>query len=211
MKRQNILKKLSDNGVVAVVRGNSIDEGMSISKACIEGGVVSIEVTYTNPSATDIIKELKSQYNDPNIVIGAGSVLDSETAKIALLAGAEFIVSPTFNPDTAKLCNRYQIPYIPGCMTITEMVTAIEHGSDIVKLFPGNVFGPSFIKSAKAPLPQLNIMPSGGVDIDNVEEWFKNGACAVSVGGKLTSGTPEEITEKAKKFMEKFKKANERG
>ena len=202
MKKFEILKKISDVGVVAVVRGNSIDEAISISKACINGGVTAIEVTYTNPMATEIIKELTKE---EDIVLGAGTVLDSETARIAIMAGARYIVSPGFDLETAKLCNRYQVAYMPGCMTITEMITAMESGADIIKLFPGSAFGPSFIKGVKAPLPQINIMPTGGVSLDNVDQWIKNGVIAVGVGGQLTGGTPSEITETAKKFVEKVK------
>jgi 2-dehydro-3-deoxyphosphogluconate aldolase/(4S)-4-hydroxy-2-oxoglutarate aldolase len=152
--------------------------------------------------ATEIIKELTKE---EDIVLGAGTVLDSETARIAIMAGAKYIVSPGFDLETAKLCNRYQVAYMPGCMTITEMITAMESGADIIKLFPGSAFGPSFIKGVKAPLPQINIMPTGGVSLDNVDQWIKNGVIAVGVGGQLTGGTSSEITETAKKFVEKVK------
>ncbi len=204
MKKFEILKKISDVGVVAVVRGNSIEEAINISKACIAGGITPIEVTYTNPMATEIIKELSKE---ENIVLGAGTVLDSETARVAIMAGARYIVSPGFDLDTAKLCNRYQVAYMPGCMTISEMINAMESGADIIKLFPGNAYGPSFIKSIKAPLPQINIMPTGGVSLENIDQWIKNGVIAVGVGGQLTNGTPEEIIETAKKFIEKVRLA----
>lgn len=202
MKKFEILKKISDVGVVAVVRGDSIEEAINISKACISGGITAIEVTYTNPMATEIIKELSKE---ENIVLGAGTVLDSETARIAIMAGARYIVSPGFDLETAKLCNRYQVAYMPGCMTITEMIKAMESGADIIKLFPGNAYGPSFIKSIKAPLPQINVMPTGGVSLENVDQWIKNGVIAVGVGGQLTNGTAEEITKKANSFVEKVK------
>lgn len=204
MKKFEILKKISDVGVVAVVRGDSIGEAVNISKACIAGGITAIEVTYTNPMATEIIKKLS---NEDDIVLGAGTVLDSETARIAIMAGARYIVSPGFDIETAKLCNRYQVAYMPGCMTITEMIKAMESGADIIKLFPGNAYGPSFIKSIKAPLPQINVMPTGGVSLENVDQWIKNGVIAVGVGGQLTNGTPEEIKEVAKKFVEKVREA----
>ncbi|MGB6128785.1 MAG: bifunctional 2-keto-4-hydroxyglutarate aldolase/2-keto-3-deoxy-6-phosphogluconate aldolase [Psychrilyobacter sp.] len=198
MKKFEVLKKISDVGVVAVVRGNSVEEAVNISKACIAGGVTPIEITYTNPMATEIIKELSGE---ENIVLGAGTVLDSETARIAIMAGAKYIVSPGFDEATAKLCNRYQIAYMPGCMTITEMLRAMEAGCDIIKLFPGSAFGPSFIKGVKAPLPQINIMPTGGVNLENVDQWIKNGVVSVGVGGQLTGGTSEEITATAKQFV----------
>lgn len=204
MKKDEVLKRIEEVGVVAVVRGNSIEEAIKTSKACMDGGVMAIEVTYTNPEATNIIKELSKE---KNIVLGAGTVLDSETARIAILAGAKYIVSPGFDKDTAKLCNRYQIPYMPGCMTITEMVKAMEYGSSIVKLFPGNAYTPSFIKSIKGPLPQINIMPTGGVSLENVEQWIENGVVAVGVGGQLTNGTEEEIKRTAAEFVAKIKMA----
>lgn len=139
------------------------------------------------------------------MIVGAGTVLDATTARIAILAGAEFIVSPAFDEETAKLCNLYQVPYMPGCMTITEMTKAMEYGSEIIKLFPGSAFGPSFVKAVKAPLPQVNIMPTGGVSLENMEEWFANGVVAVGAGGKLASGTDEEIIATAQSFVEKIK------
>ncbi|MCL6573817.1 MAG: bifunctional 2-keto-4-hydroxyglutarate aldolase/2-keto-3-deoxy-6-phosphogluconate aldolase, partial [Bacillus sp. (in: Bacteria)] len=164
MNKQNVLRKITECGVVAVVRANTKEEAVNISEACVKGGIQGIEVTFTVQGADEVIKELVSLYqNNNNVVIGAGTVLDSTTARIAILAGAQFVVSPCFDEQTAKLCNLYQVPYMPGCMTITEMKCALEAGVDIVKLFPGSAFGPEFVKSVKAPLPQLNIMPTGGV------------------------------------------------
>ena len=142
-------------------------------------------------------------------MVGAGTVLDSETARVAILAGAKYIVSPAFDLETAKLCNRYQVPYMPGCMTLTEIITAMEAGADIIKVFPGSAFGPSFIKAIKGPLPQAVLMPTGGVSLDNVDQWIKNGCVAVGVGGNLTKGTSEEMTNTAKAFVAKVKEARE--
>ena len=205
LKKSKILKKITDIGIVAVVRSETIEEGIRISKACVEGGIPAIEVTYTVPGATEVIKALKEQFTSEELVIGAGTVLDAATARIAILAGSEFIVSPAFDEETAKLCNLYQVPYMPGCMTITEITKAMQYGADIVKLFPGSAFGPSFIKAVKAPLPQANIMPTGGVSLENIDEWFKNGVVAVGAGGKLASGSSEDIIATAKAFVEKIK------
>lgn len=205
MRKFEVLNKIKEVGVVAVIREENIERAIYVSKACIEGGIPAVEVTYTVPGASSVISELKKSIPSEKLLVGAGSVLDSETARIAILAGAEYIVSPTFDNETAKLCNRYQIPYMPGCMTITEMVTAMEAGCDIIKMFPGSAFGPSFIKAIKAPLPQINIMPTGGVSIENVEEWIKNGVVAVGAGGMLTSGSYEEIVDKSKEFVNKIK------
>lgn len=205
LKKSKILKKITDIGIVAVVRSETIEEGIRISKACVEGGIPAIEVTYTVPGATEVIKALKEQFTSDELVIGAGTVLDPATARIAILAGSEFIVSPAFDEETAKLCNLYQVPYMPGCMTITEITKAMQYGADIVKLFPGSAFGPSFVKAVKAPLPQANIMPTGGVSLENIDEWFKNGVVAVGAGGKLASGSSEDIIATAKAFVEKIK------
>ncbi len=201
LKKSKIIEKITDLGIVAVVRGNSVAEGVRISKACAKGGIPAIEVTYTVPGATEVIEALK---DEKDMLVGAGTVLDATTARIAILAGAQFIVSPAFDEETAKLCNLYQIPYMPGCMTITEMTRAMEFGSEIIKLFPGSAFGPSFVKAVKGPLPQVNIMPTGGVSLDNIEEWFKNGVVAVGAGGKLASGTDEEIVATAREFTAKI-------
>ncbi|WP_308008755.1 bifunctional 2-keto-4-hydroxyglutarate aldolase/2-keto-3-deoxy-6-phosphogluconate aldolase [uncultured Fusobacterium sp.] len=205
LKKIKILKKITDIGIVAVVRSETIEEGIRISRACVEGGIPAIEVTYTVPGATEVIKALKEQFTSEELVIGAGTVLDAATARIAILAGSEFIVSPAFDEETAKLCNLYQVPYMPGCMTITEITKAMQYGADIVKLFPGSAFGPSFVKAVKAPLPQANIMPTGGVSLENIDEWFKNGVVAVGAGGKLASGSSEDIIATAKAFVEKIK------
>ena len=209
MKKFEILKKIKDVGVVAVVRGENLEEAVNTSKACIEGGIPAVEVTYTVPGATEVIKELKKTIPSEKLLVGAGSVLDPETARIAILAGAEYIVSPGFNEATAKLCNRYQVPYMPGCMTITEIITAMEAGCDIIKMFPGSAFGPSFVKAVKAPLPQVNIMPTGGVSLENVDQWIKNGVIAVGVGGQLTNGSFQDIVSKSKEFVNKVKVTRE--
>jgi len=206
MKKFEIINQLCETGVVAVVRAENEAQGIEISKACLAGGIKAIELTFTVPNADQVIKKLSEQFGS-TMLIGAGTVLDSETARIAILAGASYIVSPGFDLETAKLCNRYQIPYMPGCMTITEMVRAMEAGVDIVKLFPGNAFGPDFIKSVKGPLPQINIMPTGGVNLDNIDKWIKNGCVAVGIGSDLTApaktGDYAGVTALAKQYVEK--------
>jgi len=206
LKKYNILKRIKNTGIVAVVRANNIKEAKDIAYACMEGGIDSIEITFTVPGAKMVIESLAEEFED-KLLVGAGTVLDSETARIAILAGAQYIVSPNFDLDTAKLCNRYQIPYMPGCMTITEIITAMEAGADIIKIFPGSAFGPSIVSAIKGPVPQANLMPTGGVSLENVDQWIKNGCIAVGVGGALTKGSKEEITKTAEKFIEKIKKA----
>lgn len=205
------LRKIHETGVVAVVRAENEEGAEKISRACIEGGISAIEVTFTVPGADKVITSLKNKFSKDELIVGAGTVLDSETARIAILAGAQYVVSPCFDLETAKLCNRYQIPYMPGCMTISEIVQAMEAGADVIKVFPGNAFGPDFIKAIKGPLPQATLMPTGGVSLDNVDQWIKNGCVAVGVGGDLTAGAKTGnyalITETAKAFVRKVKEA----
>jgi 2-dehydro-3-deoxyphosphogluconate aldolase/(4S)-4-hydroxy-2-oxoglutarate aldolase len=206
-----VLKKMMDSGLVAVVRAESSEQAIKITDACIKGGVAAIEITFTVPGAVDVIKDLVKAYPSGEIIIGAGTVLDPETARAAILAGAQYIVSPAFNLATVKLCNRYQIPVMPGVMTIKEVVEAMEAGADIIKVFPGEAFGSSFIKAIKGPIPQAPLMPTGGVSLENVGEWIKAGCVAVGVGGNLTGGAKkgdyESITTIAKEFIAKIRAA----
>ena len=209
MKKIETLLGLEKAGVIAVVRGATRDEALKASRAIIEGGIFGIELTFTVPEADQVIRQLVMEYQDQSeVLIGAGTVVDATTARLAIMAGAQYIVSPSFDQETAKICNLYQIPYLPGCMTITEMKTALQNGVDIVKLFPGSAFGPSIISAFKAPLPQLNIMPTGGVSLDNMEEWFKAGVTAVGVGGNLlapaAAGDFKKVTEIAKQYSAKY-------
>lgn len=211
MKKLEILQKIEAAGVVAVVRAESAEQAIAIAEACLLGGIPSIEVTFTVPGALGVIEGLAKRFSDKELFIGAGTVLDSETARLAILAGAQYLVSPGFDHETAKLANRYQIPYMPGCLTITEMIHAMEEGVDIVKLFPGSAFGPSYVKAVKGPLPQINLMPTGGVSLDNVGEWISAGVVAVGVGSELTGpakkGDYAKVTELAKAFIAAVKAA----
>ncbi len=211
MKRVDILTKLQKVGVVAVIRADSKQKALEICKAVVAGGMKGLELTFSVPQADETIRELVARYQeDPEVVVGAGTVLDATTARLAIMAGAEYIVSPCFDLETAEMCNLYQIPYLPGCMTITEMKTALKAGVDIVKLFPGSAFGPKIVSALKAPLPQLNIMPTGGVSLENMEEWFKQGVVTVGVGGNLVApaekGDYAKVTENAKEYMDKYAK-----
>lgn len=211
MDKFEVIKKLTDCGLVAVVRAKSEEEAIKIADACLEGGCTGIELTFTVPGAHKVIEALANKYNKGEMMLGAGTVLDSETARTAILSGANYIVSPGFNLETAKLCNRYQVPYMPGCMTITEVLTAMEAGCDIIKIFPADLFGPTIIKDIKGPLPQAKLMPTGGVDVSNVDKWIKAGAVAVGAGSSLTAGAKTgdyaKITGTAKEFIAKIKEA----
>ncbi|MFO7611201.1 MAG: bifunctional 2-keto-4-hydroxyglutarate aldolase/2-keto-3-deoxy-6-phosphogluconate aldolase [Clostridia bacterium] len=211
MSRQELVTRIKNKGLVAVVRAESAEKAFHILDACVEGGVAAIEITFTVPGAHKIIEELASRYDSGEIIIGAGTVLDPETARIAILSGAQYIVSPHFNPDTVRLCNRYQVPSMPGAMTIREIIEAMEAGADIIKIFPGELFGPSIIKAVRGPLPQAQMMPTGGVTVENVGEWIKAGAVAVGAGSSLTKGAGTGdyalITRTAREFIARINEA----
>lgn len=211
MDKEQILTRIQDCGIVAVIRAESAEKAKKIVDACIEGGVAAIELTFTVPRAHQVIEELSKLYTPEEIILGAGTVMDSETARIAMLSGANYIVSPYFDEATVRTCNRYRIAVMPGVMTATEAVRAMEAGADILKVFPGDTLGPKYIKALKGPIPYAKIMPTGGVSVDNVGEWIKAGAVAVGAGGSLTAGAKtgdyKKITETAKLFVERIKEA----
>jgi 2-dehydro-3-deoxyphosphogluconate aldolase/(4S)-4-hydroxy-2-oxoglutarate aldolase len=206
-----ILGKIVDSGLVAIVRTASSDQATRVAEACWEAGVTALEVTFTVPGAASVIESLAKRFGQDQMLIGAGTVLDPETTRIALLSGAQFIVSPSLNPETARMCNRYQISYMPGAATLREIVEAMECGADIIKVFPGETLGPGFVKAVLAPLPQAPLMPTGGCSVDNVADWIKAGAVAVGVGGSLTAaaktGDYASITALARKFLERIREA----
>lgn len=212
MDKNMLLSKMKEEGLVAVVRAENKEKGEKIIDAIVKGGIKFIEITMTVPGAVDIIKELSHKYKDnTEIIIGAGTVLDAETARMVILAGAQFVVSPCLNVDMVKLCNRYRVPVMPGIMTVKEAVEALELGVDVLKVFPGNAFGPSIISSFRGPLPQAGFMPTGGVSVDNVDKWFSAGAIAVGTGSNLTAGAKtgdyEAVTKAAEEFVLAVKNA----
>ena len=215
MRKWKVLSRIVDAGLVAVVRADNLDQAKRIAEACYRGGVAAIEITYTVPGATKVIEELAATYEPEEMIIGAGTVLDPETARIAILAGAQYVVSPSLNLETLKLCNRYQVPCMPGISDAQSIISALEYGADIVKLFPGELYGPKAIQAFKGPIPQALFMPTGGVSLDNVEEWIKAGAVAVGVGGSLTGGAKTgdyaSIEALAKQFIIKIQKARREG
>ncbi len=182
-----ILKQLLDEKVVAIVRLDSGEKLVKVAEALKAGGISVIEFTCTTPGALDMIKEASTHFGE-EVLIGAGTVLDPETARAAILAGAEFIVTPTINLETLAICKRYGKLTVAGAMTPTEMLTVWEAGADLVKVFPASmVGGPGFIKAALAPLPQLRLVPTGGVSADNAAQFLEAGAAAVAVGGNLVN------------------------
>jgi 2-dehydro-3-deoxyphosphogluconate aldolase / (4S)-4-hydroxy-2-oxoglutarate aldolase len=184
MSRDATMKRILDCGIVAVVRADSGALLANVVRALAEGGVTAAEITFTVPDAVEVIKTVKREVGNA-VVLGAGTVLDPETARAAILAGAEYIVAPTVNLDVIRLCRRYDIPVMPGAFTPTEVVAAWEAGADVVKIFPADVGGPAFLKALRGPLPQIRMMPTGGVDLNTAEPFLKAGACCLGVGGSL--------------------------
>ena len=211
MDQEQILTKIQDSGILAVVRAETTDEAQRIAEACLEGGVSAIELTFTVPHADKVIEFLANKYSPEEMILGAGTVMDSQTARMAMLCGAQYIVSPYFDIETVKLCNRYRMAVMPGVMSVREAVMAMEAGADILKIFPADLFGPKIIKDIKGPLPYAKMMPTGGVTADNAGEWIKAGAVALGAGGSLTAGAKTGdyalITETAKRFVKNIKAA----
>jgi 2-dehydro-3-deoxyphosphogluconate aldolase/(4S)-4-hydroxy-2-oxoglutarate aldolase len=204
---ENLVEQIARVGVVAIIRANSSNSLLSAAEAIRDGGMTVIEVTMTTPGALDLVREATTRLGK-EIIFGAGTILDPETARLAILAGAQFIVAPTLNLDTIALCKRYSIPVMPGAYTPTEIMTAWEAGADMVKVFPADTLGAKFIKAVKAPLPQVKLFPTGGVNVDNIGDFLRAGASAVGVGGELISQQLlddkdfEALTERAIHFRE---------
>ncbi len=204
MEKLNTLKRILDGGLIAVIRAESTEKAMKIVDAVKAGGIDVIEITLTVPNAVAVIKQLCDTYDD-SVLIGGGTVLDSETALSVIQAGAKFVVSPHLNVDVVRLCHRYQKVVIPGAMTIKEIIEAMESGADIVKFFPGSLFGPDAIKAIRGPLPMASLCPTGGVTLTNAADWIKAGAVCLGIGGELTKGAKDDdydsITQTTKKFV----------
>jgi 2-dehydro-3-deoxyphosphogluconate aldolase/(4S)-4-hydroxy-2-oxoglutarate aldolase len=212
--RADIVRSIEATGVVAVVRLIDADAGLAVAQALAEGGVTAIEITMTVPGAVGLIEQL-ARTLPPAVIIGAGTVLDAETARQVILAGARFVVGPVFRPGIVELCHRYDVPAMPGCFSPTEILGAWEAGADIVKVFPATALGPSFFKDLRGPLPQLKLMPTGGVTRDNAGDWIRAGACAIGVGTALVDGAAVatrrfgDISANARHFMEAVRMARE--
>lgn len=209
------LKILLERNIVPVIRAPSADDAIRIVDAIRGGGINTIEITMTVPDAIGVMETLSKEFGD-DVLLGAGTVLDAETARASILAGAEFVVGPCFNEDLIRICKRYAKIVIPGAMTPTEIVKAWEMGADIVKVFPaGNLGGPKYIRAIKAPLPQILLNPTGGVNLENAGEFIRAGASIISVGAALVDkkavaeGKFEVITRKARQFIEEVRKARE--
>jgi 2-dehydro-3-deoxyphosphogluconate aldolase/(4S)-4-hydroxy-2-oxoglutarate aldolase len=212
MNQQEKIELILQTGIIAIMRTKSSGQLIAAAEAIRQGGVQVIEVTMNTPGALDVIGAAGKRFGS-DVLFGAGTVLDPETAKAAIQAGAEFIVAPTFNPEVVELCKRLNIPVMPGCYTPTEMLAAWEAGADFVKLFPADAGGPAMVKAILAPLPQLRIIPVGGVDINNAAAFIHSGAVALGVGSSLInqkileSADFPELTRRAAAFIDQVRKA----
>ena len=212
MSRHEDLSRVLNSGIVAVIRSTSSEQLVEVARALYEGGVDVLEVTFTVPRALEIIAEMRKALGD-KILLGAGTVLDPETARAAFLAGAEFLVSPTVNLDVIKLGNRYDKLVMPGAFTPTEILTAWEAGAQIIKVFPADIGGPAYLKTLHGPLPQVRLLPTGGVNLNTIADFLKAGACAVGLGGALVepkavqTGDMSRIKSLAQQYVEAVKKA----
>ena len=207
MTRHDIVQQVIDDGAVAVIRMADSRKLMKVAEAVLAGGIRSLEITMTTPNALKVIEEVATQMGDA-VLVGVGSVLDTETARLAINAGARYIVSPIFKAEIIATAHRYGLPAMPGCFTPTEILTAHEAGADIVKVFPADVVGMAFFKGIKAPMPHLQLMPTGGVNLTNGGDWIRAGACAVGVGSALldkkaiAEGNYAQLTANARQLCE---------
>jgi 2-dehydro-3-deoxyphosphogluconate aldolase / (4S)-4-hydroxy-2-oxoglutarate aldolase len=214
MDKTQIIERITSSGLVVVVRADSPEQALTVAEACREGGAAAVEITFTVPGALGLIERLASRFAGGEILIGAGTVLDPETARAALLAGARFIVSPHFDPAIVELCHRYRAPVMPGTMSVTEIVRALQSGADLIKVFPGDVLGPQFLRAVRGPLPHAPLSPSGGVTLENVGEWIDAGAVALSVGRPLMAGIDpgdsKALAKRTAAFLERIATARAR-
>ena len=192
MSKESHLRHVLDCGIVAVVRSPDSQQLVEVVRALADGGVTVVEITMSVPNALEVVRQVRQALGD-RVLLGAGTVLDPETARAVLLAGAEYVVSPTLNLEVIRLCRRYDKLVMPGAFTPTEVLTAWEAGADIVKVFPADVVGPAFFKALRGPLPQIRLMPTGGVDLTTAAAFLKAGACCLGVGGQLVE--PKAIAE----------------
>ncbi len=214
MSRDSQLRRILDCGIVAIVRAPSERLLVDVAQALFDGGVVAIEITFTVPRAHQVLEQVADRFGE-QIVLGAGTVLDPETARVAVLSGAEFIVSPILNLKVIELCRRYDKLVMPGAFTPTEVLTAWEAGADVVKIFPSEVSGPAYFRALRGPLPQVRLMPTGGVNLQTAADFLQAGACALGVGGALVepqaiaSGDFGRIRSLASQYVEIVRKTRQ--
>jgi 2-dehydro-3-deoxyphosphogluconate aldolase / (4S)-4-hydroxy-2-oxoglutarate aldolase len=205
MRKETVVDQILETGVVAIMRASSSDQLLSAAEAILEGGVAAIEVTMTTPNAMEVIRQATTKFGS-QVLFGVGTVLDGETARMAILAGAQFVVAPSLNLGTIQMCHRYSVPVMPGAYTPTEILTAWEAGVDFVKVFPASAGGPDYIKALKGPLPHITLAAVGGVNVNTTADFFRAGVSVVGVGGELVNQKLldakdfKAITERAREF-----------
>lgn len=213
MIKNAVCQKIKESGIVAVIRAASSDMAMKLVAACLSGGIDVIEITFTVPGASQVIRQLRERPTLSSMMVGAGSIMDLVAAREALDAGASFIVGPGYDPKVARVCVDRQVPYLPGCFTVTEMMTAMKAGAEIIKLFPGSLAGPEYVKAIRGPLPKIQLMPTGGVSLDNIQDWFDAGVVAVGVGGEITSPARSQdydaVKERAQAFVKRIQQVRQ--
>ena len=201
MSREEIILQMKETGILGIVRVKTIERAYEIAQGCLEGGVNILEISYTNDNAGTIIQALKEKFKD-RLIVGAGTVLEEVTARLAIMNGAQFIIAPSYDQGVQEICNLYQIPYAPGCTSYTEALTALKAGASFIKAFPiSNFYGPQ--------LSKIPIMASGGANFENLEQWIENGVDCIGIGGLLTKGKKEDIAKNAKRLTEIITKAKE--
>lgn len=207
MSKEQALQLVLDTGLVAVVRSPDSQQLVEVCRALADGGIPVVEITMTVPDALDVVRQVRRALGD-RVLLGAGTILDAETGRAALLAGAEYLVAPTLDLDVIRLCQRYSKLVMPGCFTPTEILTAWQAGADLIKVFPAEILGPAFFKAVRAPLPQVRLMPTGGVDLTTAPEFLRAGACCLGVGSQLVEpkavaeGNFARIRDLARQFVE---------
>src|SRR5436309_3236744 len=192
MSKETQLRQVLDGGIVAVVRSPDSQQLVDVARALADGGVTTVEITMTVPDALDVVRAVRRALGD-RLLLGAGTILDPETARAALLAGAEYLVAPTVNLDVIRQCQRYDKLVMPGAFSPTEVLSAWEAGADVVKVFPADVVGPAFFKAMRGPLPHVRLMPTGGVDLNTARAFLEAGACCLGIGGQLVE--PRAVAE----------------
>ena len=212
MSKQDDLNRVLQGGIVAIIRADSSELLVDVARTLCEAGIDVVEVTFTVPGVLDIISAVRTELGN-RVLLGAGTVLDAQTARAAILAGAEFIVAPTVNRDVIQLCNRYDKLVMPGALTPTEVLAAWEAGADIIKVFPADIGGPEYLKALHGPLPQIRLLPTGGVNLDTIEDFLNAGACAVGLGSALVEkqavqdGDLDRIGSLARRYVELVRSA----
>lgn len=213
MERLTIIDQIKRNGIVAVIREANSENIIPIANALYKGGIKTLEITAETPKVATLIEKVIDEFGD-ELIVGAGTVLDPETARVLIMAGSKFVVSPTVNPQTIKMTKRYGVVSIPGALTPTEIITAYEHGADMIKVFPANAFGPNYLKSIHGPFPHIPLMVTGGINLTNMNEYMKKGGIVVGIGSNLVNPNSlnneedyQELTKQAVKYAEKVKEA----